>query len=65
MYCVNGNSSWYSDCGPLFRGCPRYWECPLSEVPLYSQPGGGSVSHSNNDWVVATCEIEQTVFFLL
>ena len=22
MYCVNGNSSWYSDCGPLFGGCP-------------------------------------------
>ena len=22
MYCINGNSSWYSDCGPLFGGCP-------------------------------------------
>ena len=22
MYCVNGNSSWYNDCGPLFGGCP-------------------------------------------
>ena len=22
MYCVNGNSSWYIDCRPLFGGCP-------------------------------------------
>ena len=22
MYCINGNSSWYNDCGPLFGGCP-------------------------------------------
>ena len=22
MFCVNGNSSWYSDCGTLFGGCP-------------------------------------------
>ena len=22
MYCVNGNSSWYINCRPLFGGCP-------------------------------------------
>ena len=51
MYYVYGNSSWYIHGGPLF-GEVRYWEGPLSEVPLYTS--AGVVNHANSlGWLIA------------
>ena len=55
MYCVNGNSSWYSDCGPLFGGCP------LLGVSVI----GGFTVYINTAWEFNySTTVQFTVFFL-
>ena len=50
MYCINGNSSWYSDCGPLFGGCP------LLGVSVI---GGSTVYYSFYDAFAQQCFLKQ------
>jgi hypothetical protein len=39
MYCINGNSSWYSDCGPLFGGCPLLGVSVIGGSTVVQMPG--------------------------
>ena len=48
MYCVNGNSSWYIICRPLFGGCP------LLGVSVI---GGSTVYAHARDTVYCDCEV--------
>ena len=36
MYCVNGNSSWYINCRPLFGGCPLLGVSVIGGSTVYS-----------------------------
>ena len=46
MYCLYGNSSWCTSTVVHYTVDVRYWECPLSEVPLYTFSSSSSYSSS-------------------
>ena len=52
MYCVNGNSSWYSDCGPLFGGCPLLGVSVIGgSTVLYDWGVGSFIPITKYRWV--------------